>query len=246
MTQAYIAIILAIVAFLVSIGTTEVIASVPQEANQSQITWKTFTDRDNLFTVRYPTDWVPSGVEESMRAGPIDTLFYAPYLNNGSWASVNVMQYASQSVFRTANESLQSKIDSLHNNPTLTKFEIERPLECSTYTLNGLQACSVIYEIATPEGGSSAVMRVVALSPEGDDFEVLYGASFDSFEHFFPIAENITQSFQSTEGASASSDFSLSNSGIGDSNATPGTTASANLSVQHGANSSNNDGFSLS
>lgn len=78
--------------------------------------------------------------------GPIDTVFFGP-VSEDELAQVEFIQYPQPSVFTTPKESLESEINILQNDPTTTKFEIERPIECSKYTLNGLPACSYIYEI---------------------------------------------------------------------------------------------------
>lgn len=54
------------------------------QQSQSQVTWKTFNDREGLFTVQYPSNWLPSGVEESLKSGPIDIYFNSPTVNQNS------------------------------------------------------------------------------------------------------------------------------------------------------------------
>jgi len=192
-----------------ALNTDSLVASRSQEDEEPAVTWKTFQDRDGLFSIQYPSNWTPSGVIESMKVGPIDILFLSPGSDEDSGAEVNFVQWADQSVFRSAQEALEAEISTHQNNQTLTKFEIERPLECSRYTLNGLQACSVIYEISGPDIGDLATMVVDSLAADGTEYEVYYKSDFDSFEHFLPTVGSMIKSFQVTGSEPATSNFSI-------------------------------------
>jgi len=203
-------VIISIFAILVGLGTDNVFASQSQDDDEPAVTWKTFQDRNGLFSVQYPSNWTPSGIIESMKVGPIDILFLSPGSDVDSGAEVEFIQWADQSVFRTAQEALEAEISTQQNNQTLTKFEIERPIECSRYTLNGLQACSVIYEISGPDIGDLATMVVDSLATDGTEYELYYKSDFDSFEHFLPTVESMIKSFQVTGSEPATSNSSLS------------------------------------
>jgi hypothetical protein len=180
---------------------------------QSQVTWKTFKDREGLFTVQYPSNWVPSGVAESDRAGPIDTVFSSPGSTETTGSDLEFIEYAQPSVFSTSKEALEQEITNLQNDPTITKFEIERPVECSKYTLNGLPACGYIYEVKTTDGPSLAILAVDAIASDGKEYEVYYHSDFNSFEHFLPTAESMIKSFRTTGNSSEVTDFSLTGQG---------------------------------
>jgi hypothetical protein len=199
-------VVISIFAMSVSLSIDNAFASQAQDENEPLVTWKKFQDRNNLFTVQYPSNWTPSGVTEPY--GPIDMLFLSPGSSLDSGAEVEFIQYSDPSVFRTAQEALDAEITSIRNDPTLTKFEIERPLECTRYSLNGLQACSVIYELTSTDG-SFAAMAVDSVAANGTEYEAYYKAAFDSFEHFLPTVENMIESFQTTGSPPTGSDFSL-------------------------------------
>jgi hypothetical protein len=63
-----------------------------QETEDSAVTWKAFEDRNNLFSVQYPSNRLPSGVKEEMQSGPIDMLFFTPSADENSGASVEFIQ----------------------------------------------------------------------------------------------------------------------------------------------------------
>jgi hypothetical protein len=196
-----------------------------------------------LFTVQYPSNWTVSGVAEEERAGPIDVLFLAPITDADDVAEVEFIQYAEPSIFSTPQEALESEISSLQNDPNVTKFEIERPVECSSHNLSGLPACSYIYEIASTDGGNLAVMAVDALAPDGIEYEAYYKASFDLFEDYLPTAEKVIESIQLTGNNSAATDFSLRGEGFSLNNT---TTATNTTGSPPNVNSSNDEDFSLS
>jgi hypothetical protein len=243
MLQNRIALITLCSALFFGVNTPVIFASGSQGDEQPAVTWKTFKDRNNLFTVQYPSNWTVSGVAEAEREGPIDVLILAPVTNETDVAEINFIQYTQPSIFNTPQEALESEITTLQNDPTLTKFEIERPVECSSHNLSGLPACSYIYEVASTDGGNLAVMAVDALAPDGTEYEAYYKASFDLFEDLLPTAERVIESIQLTANASAATDFSGEDFSLNDTNAT--TTANITGSLPN-VSSSNDEDFSLS
>jgi hypothetical protein len=245
MLQNRIALITLCSALFFGVNTPVLFASGSQGDEQPAVSWKTFKDRNNLFTVQYPSNWTVSGLAEAEIAGPIDVLIFAPVTDENDVAEIEFIQYTERSIFNTPQEALESEINSLQNDPTVTKFEIERPVECSSYNLSGLPACSYIYEVASTDGGNLAVMAVDALAPDGTEYEVYYRASFDLFEDILPTAGKVIESIQLTGNNSAATDFSLTGEGfsLNDTNAT--TTANTTGSPPN-ASSSNDEDFSLS
>jgi len=253
MPRNRIAILILCYALVVGISTPSLLASGSQENEQPAVTWQTFRDRNNLFTAQYPSNWTPSAVAAADRTdGPIDILFLAPITGEDEVGQVEFIQYSEPSIYSTAQESLQAEINGLQSDPTLTKFQIERPIECQKYTLAGLQACSYIYEIRSPDGNLAA-MAVDALSTNGTEYEAYYQASFDLFEHFLPAAENMINSFQLTAD-NVASDFSLGDEGSTSNNATATSSSPMNedfslndttTSTNTTQNGSNDGDFSL-
>ena len=182
------------------------------QQSQSQITWKNFKDRNNLFTVQYPSNWTPGAPATQEVRGPINTIFFAP-VRTDKLAQIQFIQYAQPSVFATPQEALKSEINTSQNDPTTTKFEIESPIECSKYTLNGLPACSYIYETqSTPESGypNQAILAVDAQLMMAPNMKRITMQVYDLFERFLPVAESMIKTFQTTGSNTSTSDFSLS------------------------------------
>lgn len=189
-------VIVSVFALLGGMISTSVFGSESQEDQQPEITWKTFTSRGNLSTVQYPSNWSPVGVLEIY--GPIDFAFNSYPSSQGYGAQVEFIQFAAKSPFATAKESAESGINEVQNNPTIAGFEIERPVECSIYTLNGLQACSVIAEARTLEGANFTQLGVNALQPDGTEYGAFYRADSVSFQHYLPNVEYMIKSFKAT------------------------------------------------
>jgi hypothetical protein len=193
------------------------------ESNKSD--WKTFKDRDGLFTIDYPSKWIPGYTSEADKSGPIDVYFIAPGSTDKNWAEIDLLQYDEKSAFNSANESLESEISNFQNDPTVTKFQIERPIECSKYTINGVQACSYIYEINSKDGGHSAILAVDALLNDGTEYESYYKADINSWKKYLPIAEEMLMTFKTTDNNSVTSGVLSDNETTTDLNTTNTTSS---------------------
>lgn len=185
--------------------------------------WKIFKDRNNLFTVQYLSDWIPNYAPESAKAGPIDIYFDSPDYSDVSGVTIEFIEYDAKSAFNSARESLEAEINHHKNDQALSKFEVEQPIECSKYILNGIQACSYIYEIRD-ENGNSAVIAVDAISDDGTEYESYYLSSFNSFKQYVPIFDKMIKSFQTIENSLVTPDFIPDNESIDNLNATSNTT----------------------
>lgn len=182
-----------------------------ENENEPQVTWKNYNDRNNLFSAQYPSNWIPSIIPDPDDLSNFDTAFTLYGDSEDSFAEVEFIEFTNPSAFSTSRESIESDLSFSQNDPSLTKFEIERPIECTNYKVSGIQACSYIYEIAD-EDAESAGMIVDAVAPDGTEYYVYYRASFDLFETFLPVGENMIKSFRSNNvgNIESDSDFSLS------------------------------------
>lgn len=199
------------IVLLLSLFTLNAYGSQSSDNDAPQVTWKNFTDRNNLFSAQYPSNWIPSIIPDPDDFSNFDTAFTLYGANEDSYAWVEFIQWTAPSAFSTSRDSLESEVSRIQSDPTVNKFEIERPIECSNYEINGIQACSIIYEISN-DVGSFATLIVGTVAPDGTEYSTYYKGSFDFFERFLPVAENMIKSFRTTStGSSGSdSDFSLS------------------------------------
>jgi hypothetical protein len=185
---------------------------IPPVTNVDPITgveWKTFEDRDGLFTVQYPENWRPVAINETERAGPIHMRFEANMSPNemreDTWASIEFIQFADKSVYKTAEEEQQSVIDLNENDPELLDFVVQQPTECERYSLNDLRSCSYLYGARSEESGTWYGLEVEAVADDGTDFNVHYmGKPVYSFEYWNPEVDRMIESFQTTTPAPGS------------------------------------------
>ena len=169
------------------------------------VEWKTFTDREALFTVEYaPYNMRPVAVPEEEKAGPIDIEFVVNAPKEAveeldAWGGITFTQYAEKSVYNTAREELQSVITANIQDPGLTNFEIIAPLECEIFTLNGLPACSYGYHAISPDTGSWWGLEVEAVAADGTDYNAAYlGNPQDLFLFYLPDVKRMIESFKTS------------------------------------------------
>ena len=84
------------------------IATSPTQ-NQPPVSWKDFKDRNGLFTVRYPSNWIPFPRQEGESPGPID--FNVNYHDQKNrFAMLNIYQPSGTSLFTTSKDVVSNSI----------------------------------------------------------------------------------------------------------------------------------------
>lgn len=190
--------------------------------------WKTFKDRNKLFTIQYPSDWSPGYTGESDKEGPIDVYFDGPGYSPEKGTEVAVVQYDAKSAFNSAKETLESELGDDKDDPELPGFQILSPIECVKYTLNEIQACSAIYEYK--EGKVPQGVHVVdAVASDGTEYEAYFYSDGPSFKKDHPLFEEMIKTFKT----GGNMDFNMtnttsSNEGNTDLNMTNMTSSSDN------------------
>jgi len=157
-----------------------------QEDKSNGVTWKTFNDRNGLFTINYPSNWNPSPVAEPY--GPIDIDFT---YNGKQFAWVN--NFARETIFSNATDTLDTQSMSTADN-----YEEERAVECKKYTINGVPACSRIESYKDPMLGYVATLTVAGVDNNGIEYVFTYVADLDVFKTFLPVAEAMLKSYKVT------------------------------------------------
>ena len=159
-----------------------------------KITWKTFRDSAGLFSIQYPSKWIPANVSDPL--GPIDVQFWYDSGNNDSFAYVSV--YSSpNSPFSTSlemieNEQIPQQVSAGVN------YRLERGIECDTYVINEAQGCSFIFLTSyTDERQSQNVLAIDAVDNKtGIEYSMVLAASNDVFEQFKPVFDHMVKSFE--------------------------------------------------
>jgi hypothetical protein len=187
---------LALIISLVSIGSTGLFtANILGSSEAATVTWKTFNDRNGLFTIEYPSNWIPTKVAEPLGPGPIDVAFWY-YGKDDTFAYIEV--YADlDSIYadsRTMMEAEQAWSES-----TSEDYRLEQGVECAKYIINGARACSMIDSFTMPdEDQRRNVLYANAVNNSGIEYRFTLSSSEDIFEHFRPVFDHMVRSFRLT------------------------------------------------
>lgn len=166
-----------------------------QQQQQREITWKTFADRDNLFTIQYPSNWVPNQRTGNDALGIID--FLVSYSDNQKrGALVNIVMTPPFSVFTDPRDLADVSLASIQN--TDPSFSVQRQVECGNLILNGLPACDYIGSFSSEDGSTLKMLQVSTVDSSGTEFSVQYLNTPELFDHFYSTVKYIIESFKTT------------------------------------------------
>ncbi len=157
------------------------------------IKWKTFKEKKDLFTMKYPSNWFPSKSGNEEYPSLLEMDFSYTGGDRSDIASVSVI--ADESVFTTVSDLMDSFAASLSS-----EFDIVQPVECNKYMIKGLQACSIISmykQTELPGNPTIKEMDIVTIDEFGVQYILIYGASKNLYDDFLPVAEEMIKSFNS-------------------------------------------------
>jgi hypothetical protein len=159
----------------------------------TDVKWKTFKEKDGLFTMKYPSNWFPSNAGDEEYPSLLDMTFSYTAGDDSDVASVSVI--ADESVFTNVSDLMDGFAESVGS-----EFDIVQPAECSKYTIKGEQACSIISsykETDLPGNPTVKEMDIVSIDEFGVQYILIYGATKNLFDDFLPVAEEMIKSFNS-------------------------------------------------
>jgi hypothetical protein len=122
--------------------------------------------------------------------GPIDVEFWY-YGTEESYAWVGVYA-APDSTYSTSLEMI--KDEQVHAKSAGVDSKLEHAIECSKYTINDVQACSMIYSDLNPDL-QEKVLFVYAVDEKGIEYALYLGATHNLFEYFKPVFDHMVNSF---------------------------------------------------
>lgn len=158
--------------------------------NQSfgQVTWKTFNETDGLFSIQIPSNWFPERIPESEKLAPIDYLFrYADKGDSFVWLELLI----SNSQYYEARDAAEAYISGYSQ---YDDFQVLEPVECNTYMLNNVPACSFLTSFKLEGEEQRSVLSLISITSEGIQNEVVFVASSDVYDAFFPVGNFIINS----------------------------------------------------
>jgi hypothetical protein len=159
------------------------------------ITWKIFKEKNALFAIKYPSNWVAGKYSQPEDApNTIDNYFY--YAGKGSsFALVQVRM--EDSVLSNVTDLMDSFAANLQNEPN---YKLIQPIECSKYTINGQVACSQIVSYKLTTSPVKPLIKELTVATIGDDvqYSLFYRATKNLYDHFLPVAKEMIRSYNVT------------------------------------------------
>lgn len=158
------------------------------DQSYAQVTWKTFEEEDGLFSIQLPSNWNVNKVSEDEKLAPIDYMFrYNDKGNSFAWVELMI----SEPLYSNASDALESYTLEFQQ---FADFNLTKPIECNTYTLNGAPACSFL-SIRQLEGEQKRnVLNVVSITPDDIQTDAIFIASDNIFKPFLPVGKYIINS----------------------------------------------------
>ncbi len=154
----------------------------------AQVTWNTFEEKEGLFSIQIPSNWNASEVLEAEALAPIDYIFrYNDKGNSFAWLEL-MIDKPLYSDARTAAESYISDYQQFDD------FILLQPIDCNTYTLNDVPACSFLSSQQLEGEERRNVLDIVSISPNGIQTDVIFITSSNIYDTFLPVGEYIINS----------------------------------------------------
>jgi hypothetical protein len=159
------------------------------------ITWKIFKEKNALFTIKYPSNWVAGKYSQREDApNTIDNYFY--YAGKGSsFALVQVR--TEDSILSNVPDLMDSFAANLQNEP---KYKMIQPIECNEYMIKDQAACSQIVSYKLTTSPVKPFVKELTVATIGDDvqYSLFYRATKDLYNHFLPVANEMIRSYNVT------------------------------------------------
>ena len=190
---------------------------------EDEVKWKTFKEKNGLYTIKYPSNWIPQKVDEFEGVditSPINLYFvYSDSRSSGAIISIA----ADESIFTNATDS----VDSIYAYAqSLPRYKLVQPMECEKYVLKEVQACSTVISYKNTELPRKPIVTeldIVTIDEDGVEYVMAYIANKGLFDDFLPVVEEMVKSFSVTGDILSTGEESL---GVNDSPDLPPLTES--------------------
>ena len=163
-----------------------------------EVKWKTFKEKNGLYTIEYPSNWVPQKMDEYEGVeitSPINMNFI--YVGSGSqFASIGIL--ADETIFTNATDLIDSTYAVGQSFP---KYKVLEPMECAKYMITQTNACSTIISFKNTELPGKPMVNeldIVTIDEDGVQYLIYYTATKDLFDDFLPVVEEMVKSFSVT------------------------------------------------
>ncbi|WP_415311988.1 hypothetical protein [Candidatus Nitrosocosmicus sp. FF01] len=156
--------------------------------SHAQVTWETFEEKNGVFSIQIPSNWNFEEIPDAEKLASIDYMFvYESGRDSFAWVELMIN--------KTTNLNTSSIAESyLSQYQQFDDFNLLEPIECDTYTLNEVPACSFLSSIQLEGEQRRNVLNVVSVTPDGIQTEVVFITSSNIYESFLPVGEYIINS----------------------------------------------------
>lgn len=155
-----------------------------------QVTWKTFDEENDLFSIQIPSNWFHERILEVEKLAPIDYVFrYTGDENSFAWVQLSI----SNSTYTNARVVADSYISYYQQ---FDDFRLLEPVNCEKYKLNNMLTCSVLSSQQLQGEPRRNVLNLVSVSPNGILYELIFITSSNIYNIFLPVGEYIIDSLK--------------------------------------------------
>ncbi len=156
----------------------------------AQVTWNTFEEKDGLFSIQIPSNWSEEKIPKEEKLAPIDYLFrYADKGDSFAWLEIMI----SKPSFSNPTTTLQSYLSEYQQ---FDDFNLIKPIECNTHTLNDVPACSFVSSRQLEGEQTRNVLNVISVSPKGIQTDVVFITSDNIYDVFSPVGDYMINSIK--------------------------------------------------
>lgn len=180
----------------------------------TEVHWKTFKERNGLFTIKYPSNWAPYKYLEDSSA-PINIFFNYRGPDAGPDASfAELSLFGEESIYSNASEVVAADHVYLQDEQN---YEVLQETECGIYKIKNVSACHAqITYTDTDEKGKPTIKNLIigAIDEDGIEYTLNYYVTEDLYDIFLPVAEEMIDSLNITSVISSSQNEQPSSDGL--------------------------------
>jgi PsbP-like protein len=171
-------------------GPTQTISPSSGGSSAESTNYTNYKDPQERFSIEYPSGWHVKSATNRFETILAD--FFSVNNVEGNATDVNIGIIRNDPAIKSF--GLEQALNTIINNGN---NRIVEPVECSKYTLDGNQACSVIYLKSSTFSTELGNPLLQIISGIGDHIYIFtYGTSKDNFDKSLPIAEHMIKSFK--------------------------------------------------
>ena len=176
-------------AILLSLSLTQIFAS-------EKVVWKIFKEKNDLFTIKYPSNWSP------LKANPDSTIpinMFFSYSGRDPSSFAELYLSGQESIYTNSTDLIDSYPVYLQNEQN---FKLLQQTECGKYAISNFSACHTIVTLKNTELEGKPVIKdliVGTIGEDGSEYVVEYYVSKDLFDVFLPVVEEMIRSINITD-----------------------------------------------